>query len=387
MKKSPSAKSKEQTKENEEDRKKAEDRKKKAEKKAEEERVRNRGRVRNWKAIDMAHYLLGAMLHIIADPAWVLEIEAKNKNKVGAPFQYHDDLIYAMLQVKMLTKLPYRKITGFVAACIGAENTPHYSTLHKRMKKLVMDNRFGKTIIKEGESITIAVDSSGVTPSTRSEWIRFKWKMRRGFIKLHVMIDADTLKVISFTVTSEKVGDATQFKALLDMALKNIMVECGTYNRRGNMISAITGAATSMAHKIRIEMLGDAAYDSREIFKALRQAGVTALIRMRINAQCRSKGISKDRAVVALAQLGNFNPSAKILASLPKAVRQANQKKWKKDVEYGRRWLVEIFFSTFKQTFGGAVAARNMDNVERELMIKICTYNETRDILLKAAAN
>ena len=62
-------------------------------------------------------------------------------------------------------------------------------------------------------------------------------------------------------------------------------------------------------------------------------------------------------------------------ASLPESEREANRKEWKKQVDYGLRWLVEIVISAFKRTYGGAVMARKMENIYQEIKLKIRTYN------------
>ena len=55
--------------------------------------------------------------------------------------------------------------------------------------------------------------------------------------------------------------------------------------------------------------------------------------------------------------------------------RVQNQKGWKRRVGYGRRWLVEIVFSTLKRMFGGSVNAVRMENIVQEIAIRINTYN------------
>ncbi|RLG39329.1 MAG: hypothetical protein DRN91_00150 [Candidatus Alkanophagales archaeon] len=47
----------------------------------------------------------------------------------------------------------------------------------------------------------MAVDSSGVKVANRGEWIRHKWKVRRGWIKVHIEVDVKTKEVVSIEVT------------------------------------------------------------------------------------------------------------------------------------------------------------------------------------------
>jgi transposase len=48
---------------------------------------------------------------------------------------------------------------------------------------------------------------------------------------------------------------------------------------------------------------------------------------------------------------------------------------WKERIGYGRRWVAEIFFSSFKRIFGEHVRARKFGNMVNELMIKATVYN------------
>ena len=49
-----------------------------------------------------------------------------------------------------------------------------------------------------------------------------KWNIRRGFIKMHVMVDSITKKIYAVSITNDKAGDVPEFKKLLDEALQNI---------------------------------------------------------------------------------------------------------------------------------------------------------------------
>lgn len=48
---------------------------------------------------------------------------------------------------------------------------------------------------------------------------------------------------------------------------------------------------------------------------------------------------------------------------------------WAKLKGYGRRWMVETAFSTFKRLFGEHSMARSLENIARELVAKVALYN------------
>ncbi len=42
---------------------------------------------------------------------------------------------------------------------------------------------------KLGNDIVIALDSTGIKVANRGEWIRHKWHVRKGYLKIHVAVD------------------------------------------------------------------------------------------------------------------------------------------------------------------------------------------------------
>ena len=56
---------------------------------------------------------------------------------------------------------------------------------------------------------------------------------------------------------------------------------------------------------IRLELMGDGAYDARAIFSLLAHLGITPVIRVRINSNTRSKGVDRARTMAVLDQLGD----------------------------------------------------------------------------------
>ena len=68
-------------------------------------------------------------------------------------------------------------------------------------------------------------DGTGLTPGNRGEWIRKTHKLRRGFIRLSVMIDQDTLEILAFRISDEKTGDMPQLKGLIDDTLENLGID------------------------------------------------------------------------------------------------------------------------------------------------------------------
>ena len=45
--------------------------------------------------------------------------------------------------------------------------------------------------------MTLAVDASGVKVADRGEWMRTKWRRRRGFLKIHIAVDVKTKQILA----------------------------------------------------------------------------------------------------------------------------------------------------------------------------------------------
>jgi hypothetical protein len=80
---------------------------------------------------------------------------------------------------------------------------PDYTTIWWRISKMKVDMLSSVTLDK---NVTIAVDSSGIKVSNRGEWIHKKWKVKRGFIKVHVAVDVKTKQILAIEVTKRILG-------------------------------------------------------------------------------------------------------------------------------------------------------------------------------------
>jgi len=177
------------------------------------------------------------------------------------------------------------------------------------------------------KDVTIAVDSSGIKVSNRGEWLHKKWRVQRGFIKIHIAVDTKTKQILAVEVTKEDVGDGRMLKRLVD------------------------GSASKAALK---GVVADGTYDSKSNFRMLSDRGIDALIRVRKNASLKGEGCMPRKFAVAL-QLGNPD--------------------WRRKRGYGCRWMVESAFSSIKRVFGEYICAVKWPNIVKELLLKASIYN------------
>lgn len=321
---------------------------------------------RTSRQVDETYKARGRTLLMRADPAWDDEVESMNDGKNGRPFTYAESMFAVIAVFRYLTGAAYRQCEGAAESMMGRHNAPDHTTICRRLNRLAIVPDGRTLTVADGErTIRMAIDGTGLAPATRGEWIRHKWKTRRGFIRLNVLVDVDTQKILAFEVTDDTVGESPRLPGLLDEALAKI------------------GLADGNGGRILV-LLGDKAYDSLENFSHCKRRGVRALIPVRANASCRARGVDRARSEEAVVQLGG-GLSYRDFPKLTEEERHLHQKAWKKGVGYGARWIVEIVFSSFKRIFGESVKAVRRTNIIREISNKVAAYNWLMDMSGEAA--
>ena len=369
------------------------------------------------------------MLHL--DKALMKQgVEQLNKNKVGHPFVYSDACFMAMALFKNTIDIPYRQLQGIAEEILGEETSPKFPAIYKRINKLSLeddingnswfcyDSKNKKTRI---QVVFLSGDSTGLKPTSRGDWMGQKWDVKRGFIKMHIVVDENTKKIYAVSVTDERAGDAPEFKRLLSEALHNIrnsssssssdmekrseesvsvdidedmtsanesFEECNKQNVTSINIRNSSSSSSSDMEKRSEEsiLVGfDGAYDSNEDFEECNKQNVTPIIPVRKNFSPHTEG-SRLRREQGLLQLGNCamtDEGIKMFDGLTEEQKKENQRQWKKKVGYGRRWSVEIAISTFKRTLGENISSRVWCNVVREIKFKVMIYNMMIDDALE----
>jgi hypothetical protein len=281
----------------------------------------------NWRSYNESLVRRGeVMLDFDVIDGWHDELEKMNEGKEGASFRYPNSFVQLLGYMRAYFHLPYRQTEGVVRAHAGSKvpSIPDYSTLCRRINSL--DIRVDEE--KVGNNIVIALDSTGIKVANRGEWMRHKWHVRRGYLKIHVAVDIRKKKVVSMEVTSEEVHDGKVLKKLVDHASEN------------NDVGRV---------------LADGAYDSKENFWYLDDNDIEAAIKVKKNSSGKSMGCY-PRKLAVLQQLSDFD-------------------RWKRSVSYGHRWMAETVFSAMKRMFGEYVMARNYQNMVKEMFLKVSLYN------------
>lgn len=79
----------------------------------------------------------------------------------------------------------------------------------------------------------MGVDSTGIKVTNRGYWIRRKHgTKRRGWIKVHLVVDVETRKPAAFEITDEKTGDHEMVEPLLeDLKIEDVLMD-GAYDKK-----------------------------------------------------------------------------------------------------------------------------------------------------------
>ena len=307
------------------------------------------------------------------------EVAAMNHKKRGRPFKYPHSLIAAVAVLRDRLGLSFRGCEGMCKAFLAGKDAPDFTTLCRRINGMDVSiaESLGEDVTCEDVELEMIPDGTGLTPSARGEYVRVVHKLKRGFVRLTIMINRETLEIISFEVTSDSVGETTIFEDLLKNALINVGID--PEERRAAVLAQKNNPVKTYR---RLSLKADGMYDKREIFSACEKLDITPVIRVRKDANARADGVDRARSKAVLEQLGGGATPAE-LASLGEREREENRKKWKTRVRYGMRWLVEIVISALKRTYGDFVTAR--DFIRQEIKRKIHDYNTMLKVGREAA--
>jgi hypothetical protein len=280
-----------------------------------------------------------------------IELLQMNKGKRGRPYRYSDTEIVNASAFRFLMKMGLRQTMVLVKNLAG--KCASYSQLDRRLASIGL-----KWIVNrvKRKGRIISIDGSGIAINYRSDYRSSKYHVKQRFYKLHAEINSVTKKLLDYRLTSDRIGDNTEFLPMMKETAS-----------KGDTVCA------------------DGAYDAKENFNYLDKKGIKALIRIRRNFSLNSKGSYARRKAIA-EQFGinthrlkgriRFLPTNDITFDK----RMYYQDKWRRNSGYDVRTSVERFFSAFKALFGGYASSRKLANVRKEMLIKCITYNRLLEI-------
>lgn len=285
---------------------------------------------RNWKETNQKYIKRGEFL---VNPKflekWNSEVEQMNIGKVGQPYLYPNSMI-EFLSYFHCRGFDYRGCEGIIHGLSKLMNIPFpvisYTQICRRIN--ILDVSFKST----EENLIVAIDGSGEKVTNRGEWIRQKWKVRRGWIKVVVMGTKDG-KIIDVRVGNENLDERKAARGMIRQHHKKIK-----------------------------KVILDGLHDDKATFNLCEQYGIDTAIKIRKNASTRARGSPRRRReVIEYKELGH---SA-----------------WVKKKNYGLRWPAsEGIFSGNKRMFGENVRATKKRNMYHEVRLKFWAYNKLKGI-------
>jgi len=258
---------------------------------------------------------------------WNEEIKKMNAGKVGQPYLYPNSMIET-LAVLHCKSFDYRALEGMMKV-LSESNYDFpvidYSQICRRVNYLEVDFETNE------ENLIVAIDGSGEKVGNRGDWIRHKWKVKRGWIKVVIMGSKNKRgkkKIIDVRIGNEELDERKVARAMIR---KN----------HSNIDKAIM----------------DGLHDCRKTFNVCEEHHIPTAIKIRTNANIKALGSPRRKEEVI------------IYKSMP-------HEEWAREKGYGERWpLSEGIFSADKRIFGEEVSAKKKRNMYHEVKLKFWAYN------------
>jgi transposase len=293
---------------------------------------------RNWSRYNESLVNRGSLtLFISKDFAetWYVKYDADAPRTRGGQAKYTESAITALLSLRFVYKLPLRAMEGFAKSLVLMMNLdieiPDYSTLSIKLK--AMKIKLPPICKDSGGGYVASIDSTGVKIHGQGEWNRKKHsqKDRRQWVKVHLIIDNDTMQILGVEATADDVHDCEVFDQLID----------------------------SLPNKIN-KVLGDGAYDTLEAHKKSLDKGIELVALPRGNAVVDRESklphiLKRNKHVTQFQEKGIYA--------------------WANKNGYWPRNRAEATMSRFKTTFSGTLSSRKVQSQKNEITLKCKIFN------------
>ena len=246
--------------------------------------------------------------------------------KVGQPYLYPNSMI-EFAGILWSKSFDYRALEGIMRGLskrLGHFPVISFSQIRRRIRKLNLSFK------AKSNNLIVGSDGSGIKVSNRGEWMRQKWKVRRGWIKIVVMGDKDG-NIVDVRVGNEDIDERASSRGMIRKNKKNIK-----------------------------KVLLDGYHDCEETFDLCDDLNIETGIKIRENANDEGMGRRPDEV---------------------RLYKEVGYKEWAKIKEYGLRWpSSEGIFSAVKRIFDECVKSHKKRNMYHEAKLKFWAYQKLRDL-------
>ncbi len=300
-------------------------------------------RTSNWREYNRSLVNRGSITFWFSKDVTDSWYSAKRTSRKGRPETYSDNTIRCGLMIKVLFRIPFRMLEGFVSSLMGILSLelscPDYSVFCRRARNLNIPMR---RLLKTGEHLNVIFDSTGMKVFGEGEWKVRKhgYSKRRTWRKVHVGMCADTGQVVVSAITSNDVSD--------DFAMIYMM-------------EALEGTPLG-------DVIGDGAYDTIDCREAIHDRGGRQIIPPDKNAK-----LQRGRAIPALQERDKAIRRIQELGDDGRAL-------WKKEINYHRRSRVETHMFRDKTILGDRLTARREWSQITEVNIRLDILNRMAEL-------
>jgi hypothetical protein len=286
-------------------------------------------RIVNWSEYNRALVQRGSLTFWFPEEVADLWFHREPNRGRGLNKTFSDSAIQTCLMLRAVFKLPLRALQGFVDsvfALVGLRlQSPNYSVFSKRGRALEVSI---PRRLPTG-AVDVVVDSTGLKIFGEGEWkVRAHGAgKRRTWRKLHLAIDPNSQEILAAELTRVDIGDSEVFPGLLEQL--------------GQTQLGIVS--------------GDGAYDTRECYRVILDAGGRPLIPPKRGAALWEAGHPRNAAVAAC--------------------REHGRKAWREASGYHVRSNAETGMYRYKQLIGPELSARLPETQMTEAYVGVAVIN------------
>jgi hypothetical protein len=291
-------------------------------------------RVRNWNKYNESLVRRGDITLWLAEEVIAAWEHANGEVKVGRPFTYSDTAIECLLALRELFRLPYRQTEGLGRSLVKLMEVdvaiPDFTSLAKRAAKL----KVSLEVLPTEGPIDIIVDSTGVKILGAGEWRSeaYRQPKRRTWRKLHLSVNAASQEIVAECLTSKKCDDADLVPEMLRQIDRPVA-----------------------------KLYGDGAYDKWKLYEVLEREEIMPVVPPRRTATVRKHGNCAGKPLARDESL--------------RGIRRVGRRRWKHEVGYHRRSLVETSMSRLKRAFGPRLKNKRFENQQTEARLRCKLLN------------
>jgi hypothetical protein len=294
-------------------------------------------RATNWAEYDAALRGRGSLTVWFTEAA-IAAWKAEPRITRGGQPRYSELAITTALTLRAMFRLALRQTEGLIGSIIALLGldlpVPDHSTLSRRAETLEVPQPRSGT-----RPIHLLVDSTGLRLCGPGEWLVEKHgsRTRRSWRKLYIGVDADTGRIITSSLTTNDVDDASQVGPLLDQI--------------ADPIASFTA---------------DGAYDQEGVYGevAARHPDAAVIVPPRSSAvpsaTAETAPTRRDQHLRVIAERGRMG--------------------WQKVSGYNWRALVEADISRFKRVIGGALRSRTDERRATDVAIAVSVLNRMLEL-------